>query len=182
MGKSFGKTPEERDKFLKEIQDMGMHDMRKYFPAYMQTAFGFSAVTVDNEKETVQTERAYIETNNPVIAMAMFWESFWQQGLVNVIATLCQTISEALEQKYSGEDVPMKDIQRLLNLLTNDEAMKAAIQSVYQCIPDVMTVGSPYIVSNAVVKTENDMNAEFKKTVDDLLTDVFKDVPTNEEE
>ena len=182
MGKSFGRTPEERDKYLKELEDMGMKDMRYYFPANMQTAFGFSAVTVNNERETVETERAYVEANNPVIAMAMFWESFWQQGLHNVITTYCNTISEALKQKYSDEDVPISDIQRLLNLLTNEEAIKAAIESVYQCVPDVMTVGSPYIVSNAVVKTEKDMNAEFKKTVDDLLTDVFKDVPTNEEE
>jgi len=182
MGKSFGKSPEERQEYLKELQDMGLQDMRYYFPNPMQTYFGFGATTVDNEKETVETNKVYIEAMNPVIAIATFWESFWQQALVNVIETYCSTIEQALQEKYSGNDIPMEDIVNLLNLLKDEDTYKKAIQTVYSSVPDIMSIGSPYIVNNAVVKSEKEMSAEFKQTVDDLLADVFKDVPNNEEE
>lgn len=164
---------EKREEYVKKLEEeFNMKDVINYFPFPMQTIFGFNSIMVDNEAGEIDQNRAYIDAQNPVIAMAIYWDSLWQQAMITVMHAHLDIISKAWTSKH-GEELG-KDLDALLSVLRDKQAVDAMFQAFYGSVPDIINIGNPMLVGNVIAKSEEQMHeGEFKQAVDDLLKDVF---------
>ena len=165
---------EKREEYIKKLEeDFNMQDIINYFPFPMNTVFGFNSIMIDNEAGEIDQKRAYIDAQNPVIAMAIYWDSLWQQAMVSVVSAQLDIISKAFTAKH-GEEIG-KDLDGLLNVMRDKQAVDAMFEAFYASVPDIINIGNPMLVGNVIAKSEEQMvEGEFKQAVDDLLKDVFK--------
>ena len=165
---------EKRKEYVKKLEEeFNMNDVINYFPFPMQTIFGFNSIMIDNEAGEIDQKRAYIDAQNPVIAMAIYWDSLWQQAMITIVHAQLDIISKAFTAKH-GEELG-KDLDALLKVLKNKQAVDAMFQAFYGSVPDIINIGNPMLVGNVIAKSEEQVHeGEFKQAVDDLLNDVFK--------
>ena len=165
---------EKREEYVKKLEEeFNMTDIINYFPFAMQTIFGFNSIMINNEAGEIDQKRAYIDAQNPVIAMAIYWDSLWQQAMVTIAEGQLDIIETAWRAKHG--DKLGDDLKSLLGLLKTKEAQDAMFQAFYGSVPDIINIGNPMLVGNVVAKSEEQMHeGEFKQAVDDLLKDVFK--------
>ncbi len=166
---------EKREEYVKKLEeDFNMSDILNYFPFPMQTVFGFNSIMIDNEAGEIDQKRAYIDAQNPVIAMAIYWDSLWQQAMITVAHAQFDIISKAFTAKH-GEEIG-KDLDGLLDVLRDKQAVDAMFQAFYGSVPDIINIGNPMLVGNVIAKSEEQIeeDGDFKQVVDDLLKDVFK--------
>jgi hypothetical protein len=164
-----------RKEYIKKLEeDFNMNDILNYFPFPMQTVFGFNSIMINNEAGEIDQKRAYIDAQNPVIAMAIYWDSLWQQALITIVKAQLDIISTAFTAKH-GEELG-KDLDALLSVLQDKQAVDAMFQAFYGSVPDIINIGNPMLVGNVVAKSEEQIeeDGDFKQVVDDLLKDVFK--------
>ena len=169
-----GNGKEKREEYVKKLEEeFNMKDVINYFPFPMQTIFGFNSMMVDNEAGEIDQRRAYIDAQNPVIAMAIYWDSLWQQAMISVVHAQFDIISKAFTGKH-GKELG-KDLDALLDVLRDKQAVDAMFQAFYGSVPDIINIGNPMLVGNVIAKSEEQVHeGEFKQAVDDLLKDVFK--------
>jgi len=167
-------SEEKRKKYVKKLEeDFNMNDILNYFPFPMQTVFGFNSIMIDNEAGEIDQKRAYIDAQNPVIAMAIYWDSLWQQAMLTVTHAQLDIVEKAFRAKH-GDELG-DDLKELLSLLKSKEANDSMFQAFYGSVPDIINIGNPMLVGNVVAKSEEEVvESEFKQAVDDLLKDVFK--------
>lgn len=166
---------EKREEYVKKLEEeFNMTDIINYFPFAMQTIFGFNSIMINNEAGEIDQKRAYIDAQNPVIAMAIYWDSLWQQAMVTIAAGQLDIIETAWRAKH-GDELG-DDLRSLLGLLKTKEAHDAMFQAFYGSVPDIINIGNPMLVGNVIAKSEEqiDKDGDFKQVVDDLLKDVFK--------
>jgi hypothetical protein len=164
-----------RKEYIKKLEeDFNMNDILNYFPFPMQTIFGFNSIMINNEAGEIDQKRAYIDAQNPVIAMAIYWDSLWQQAMITIVKAQLDIISKAFTAKH-GEELG-KDLDALLSVLQDKNAVDAMFQAFYGSVPDIINIGNPMLVGNVVAKSEEQIeeDGDFKQVVDDLLKDVFK--------
>jgi hypothetical protein len=164
-----------RKEYIKKLEeDFNMNDILNYFPFPMQTIFGFNSIMIDNEAGEIDQKRAYIDAQNPVIAMAIYWDSLWQQAMITVVKAQLDIISTAFTAKH-GKELG-KDLDALLSVLQDKNAVDAMFKAFYGSVPDIINIGNPMLVGNVVAKSEEQIeeDGDFKQVVDDLLKDVFK--------
>ena len=167
---------QEKNEYVKKMKDeYGYDDIATFFPLPGMAVYGFNAITVHQESENIEQKKAIIEGQSPVIAFTQFWESFWQQAVINGYIALGKALTDALNDNRFTDEV-------FRSLLDEDSMNKAGmllIESVYSSMPDVMSVGNPSLIANVMASNGNDMA---KDAVDKFLADVFKDTPKQEEE
>jgi len=165
---------EKRDEYIKKLEEeFNMRDIVNYFPFPMNTVFGFNSIVIDNEKAEIDQKRAYIDAQNPVIAMAIYWDSLWQQAMITVTHAQFDIVEKAFRTKH-GDELG-DDLKELLSLLKSKEANDSMFQAFYGSVPDIINIGNPMLVGNVVAKSEKEVvEGDFKQAVDDLLKDVFK--------
>ena len=165
---------DKREEYVKKLEeDFNMSDILNYFPFPMQTVFGFNSIMIDNEAGEIDQKRAYIDAQNPVIAMAIYWDSLWQQAMISVVHAQFDIISKAFTGKH-GKELG-KELDALLDVLRDKQAVDAMFQAFYGSVPDIINIGNPMLVGNVIAKSEEQMHeGEFKQAVDDLIKDVFK--------
>lgn len=165
---------EKRDEYIKKLEEeFNMKDIVNYFPFPMNTVFGFNSIMIDNEKAEIDQKRAYIDAQNPVIAMAIYWDSLWQQAMITVTHAQLDIVERAFRAKH-GDELG-DDLKALLSVLKSEEANDSMFQAFYGSVPDIINIGNPMLVGNVVAKSEQEIvEGDFKQAVDDLLKDVFK--------
>ena len=165
---------EKRDEYIKKLEEeFNMKDIVNYFPFPMNTVFGFNSIMIDNEKAEIDQRRAYIDAQNPVIAMAIYWDSLWQQAMISVTHAQLDIVEQAFRAKH-GDELG-DDLKALLSVLKSEEANDSMFQAFYGSVPDIINIGNPMLVGNVVAKSEEEVvEGDFKQAVDDLLKDVFK--------
>ena len=94
--------------------------------------------------------------------------------MITVVKAQLDIISKAFTAKH-GEELG-KDLDVLLGVLRDKEAVDAMFQAFYGSVPDIINIGNPMLVGNVIAKSEEqiDEDGDFKQVVDDLLKDVFK--------
>tara|TARA_S200000501_G_C20686810_1_gene683322 strand:+ start:173 stop:712 length:540 start_codon:yes stop_codon:yes gene_type:complete len=164
----------DREEYVKKLsENYNMKDINNYFPYPMNTIFGLNSIVIDEEKETIDQKRAYIDAQSPVIAMALYWDSLWQQAMVTIVHAQLDMVAKAFRSKHG--EVLGDDIDELVKVLKSDTAVDAMFQAFYGSVPDIINIGNPMLVGNVVAKSEKDVEeGEFKQAVDDLIKDVFK--------
>jgi len=165
---------EKREEYVKKLEEeFNMGNIVNYFPFPMNTVFGFNSIMIDNEKAEIDQKRAYIDAQNPVIAMAIYWDSLWQQAMISVTHAQLDIVEKAFRAKH-GDELG-DDLKALLKVLKSEEANDSMFQAFYGSVPDIINIGNPMLVGNVVAKSEEEVvEGDFKQAVDDLLKDVFK--------
>lgn len=167
---------QEKNEYTKKMKDeYGYDDMPTFFPLPGMAVYGFNAITVHQESQNIEQKKAIVEGQNPVIAFAQFWESFWQQSVINGYVALGKALTDALDDERFTDEL----FRELLREDGMEKAGMLLIESVYQTMPDVMSIGNPSLIANVMASNGNDMA---KDAVDKFLADVFKDMPNQEEE
>ena len=104
MSELYEPNEEEAKDYEERLENVfDMQDLVTYFPAPIKTMFGGNVIFSNDNK--LEQKRFKFKANNPVVVMAMFWESLWQQfimdshhALVNTLQTLVEEIKDD-EQK-----------------------------------------------------------------------------------
>lgn len=167
-------SEEKRKEYVKKLEEeFNMSDVVNYFPFPMNTIFGFNSIMIDNEAGEIDQKRAYIDAQNPVIAMAIYWDSLWQQAMITVTHAQLDIVERAFRAKH-GDELG-DDLKALLSVLKSKEANDSMFQAFYGSVPDIINIGNPMLVGNVIAKSEEQIeeDGDFKQVVDDLLKDVF---------
>jgi hypothetical protein len=169
-----------REEYIKQIrEEYNMEHIANFYPLAVETIFGINSIVVDNEKETINQKRAFVPAQTPVIAMAMYWESMWQQMLAQTVTSMGQMIMEVIKTSEL-EEVPVGMIEGLLDAFTSEQGVKAALEAFYESIPDILSIGNPMLIGNVIAKTAEEVG--MPDAVEDLLADIFKNVELKTEE
>jgi hypothetical protein len=176
----YDETKPEREEYIKKLkEEYNMEHIANFFPLAMETIFGVNSIVVDHEKEALDQKRAFVPAQTPVVAMAMYWESMWQQMLAQTIQSMGEMILQVIKASEL-EEVPVGMIEGLLEAFSSAEGVKAALQAFYESTPDILSIGNPMLIGNVVAKTAGEMG--MPDAVEDLLADIFKNVELKTEE
>ena len=172
MSELYEPSEEEAKDYEERLENVfDMKDLVTYFPAPIKTMFGGNVIfSNDNQLEQ---KRFKFKANNPVVVMAMFWESLWQQfimdshhALVNTLQTLVKDIKDE-----ENNTVPTDLIESLLKKLATKKASDELLELFYKMMPDAIAIGNPDIIGRSQAKMIDDK--DIKGYVDDMLKDIF---------
>ena len=174
------KAKETREEYIKRLkEEYNMDHIANFFPLAMETIFGVNSIVINNEEETLDQKRAFVPAQTPVVAMAMYWESMWQQMLVQTIESMSEMIMQIIKSAEL-EEVPVGMIEGLLGAFSSKDGVQAALEAFYEATPDILSIGNPVLIGNVVAKTAGEM--DMPDEVDKLLKDIFKNVELKTEE
>ncbi len=148
-----------------------MQDLVTYFPAPIKTMFGGNVIFSNDNK--LEQKRFKFKANNPVVVMAMFWESLWQQFLMDTHHALVNTLQTLVKDIKDDEHntVPTELIESLLKKLATRKASDELLELFYKMMPDAVAIGNPDVIGRSQAKMIDDK--DIKGYVDDMLKEIF---------
>jgi len=148
-----------------------MQDLVTYFPAPIKTMFGGNVIFSNDNK--LEQKRFKFKATNPVVVMAMFWESLWQQFLMDTHHALVNTLQTLVKDIKDDEHntVPTELIESLLKKLATRKASDELLELFYKMMPDAVAIGNPDVIGRSQAKMIDDK--DIKGYVDDMLKEIF---------
>jgi hypothetical protein len=173
-------SEEEAKNYEERLENVfDMKDLVTYFPAPIKTMFGGNVIF--SKEDELEQKRFKVKANNPVVVMALFWESLWQQFIMDAHHALVNTLQSLVKDIKDDEHntVPTDLIEALLKKLATKKASDELLELFYKMMPDAIAIGNPDVIGRSQAKMVGD--ADIKGYVDDMLKDIFNDASTEEE-
>ena len=172
MSELYEPNEEEAKDYEERLENVfDMQDLVTYFPAPIKTMFGGNVIFSNDEK--LEQKRFKFKANNPVVVMAMFWESLWQQFIMDSHHALVNTLQTLVKDIKDDENntVPTELIESLLKKLATRKASDELLELFYKMMPDAIAIGNPDIIGRSQAKMIDDK--DIKGYVDDMLKEIF---------
>ena len=172
MSELYEPNEEEAKDYEERLENVfDMKDLVTYFPAPIKTMFGGNVIFSNDNK--LETKRFKYKANNPVVVMAMFWESLWQQFIMDSHHALVNTLQGLVKDIKDDENntVPTDLIESLLKKLATRKASDELLELFYKMMPDAIAIGNPDVIGRSQAKMIDDK--DIKGYVDDMLKDIF---------
>ena len=172
MSELYEPNEEEAKDYEERLENVfDMQDLVTYFPAPIKTMFGGNVIFSNDNK--LEQKRFKFKANNPVVVMAMFWESLWQQFIMDSHHALVNTLQGLVKDIKDDENntVPTELIESLLKKLATRKASDELLELFYKMMPDAIAIGNPDVIGRSQAKMIDDK--DIKGYVDDMLKEIF---------
>ena len=172
MSELYEPSEDEAKNYEERLENVfDMQDLVTYFPAPIKTMFGGNVIFSNDNK--LEQKRFKFKANNPVVVMAMFWESLWQQFIMDSHHALVNTLQGLVRDIKDDENniVPTDLIESLLKKLATRKASDELLELFYKMMPDAIAIGNPDVIGRSQAKMIDDR--DIKGYVDDMLKEIF---------